>query len=222
MLDDGVDQRPLLALVGDEGVPGDDLGLLQNTEELGQQQCEGGHADEEQRDQIGTASADGMPQRVAQPPGRHQQDGDDTAGDVHREHPDQRQHRDRDAPALSQRRRDQHERRDRNPVGGQVGYGGGVELDVGDRGEGRGQGRGGSGRARGAPLVCLVAQQLPGQGRGTDREQPRRHGYRADGVRGGGGGTAELGEYGGQRVKRRRVVQRLVGLGVAQLAHVRR
>ena len=48
---------------------------------------------------------------------------------------------------------DQHHRRHGDAVGGQVGHRGGVELDVGDRGERRRQrGRGGR-RARGAPLV---------------------------------------------------------------------
>ena len=38
VLDDGVEQRLLLALVGVELVPGDDLGLLQHADELRQQQ----------------------------------------------------------------------------------------------------------------------------------------------------------------------------------------
>ena len=38
VLHDGVDQPPLLAFVGDERVPLDDLGLLQHADELRQQQ----------------------------------------------------------------------------------------------------------------------------------------------------------------------------------------
>ena len=41
-----VDQPPLLALVGDERVPLDDLGLLQHADELRQQQTDRRHGDE--------------------------------------------------------------------------------------------------------------------------------------------------------------------------------
>ena len=48
VLHDRVEQRPLLALVRDERVPDDDLGLLQHAEELRQQQQHCRHADEQQ------------------------------------------------------------------------------------------------------------------------------------------------------------------------------
>ena len=86
----------------------------------------------------------------------------------------------------------------------------------------RRQRRGGRGRSRGLPSVNRAAQQLPGQGRGADREQPDRRGERAQRVGGGGRRTGQLAEHRGDGVKRRRVVQRVVGLDVAQLAHVGR
>ena len=109
----------------------------------------------------------GCQQGVAQPPGDDEQDGDDAAGDVDGEHPEQREDRQRDAVAVPQRRHDQHHRGHRDAVGGQVGHRGGVELDVGDRGEGRRQGRGGRRRAGGAPLVGLA-------GAAAARSGPRR------------------------------------------------
>ena len=92
-------------------------------------------------------AADRMPQRVEQPPRRHEQNGHHAAGDVHGEHPEQRQHRQRDAVAVSQRGHHQHHGRDGDAVGGEVGHRGGVELDVGNRGERRRQRGGGRRRA---------------------------------------------------------------------------
>ena len=173
-------------------------------------------------DEVREPAAHRMPQRVEQPPRRHEQDDDHAAGEVHGEHAEQRQHRQRDAVAVPQRGDDQHHGRDGDAVGGQVGHRRGVELDVGDRGERRRQrGRGGRG-AGGAPLVGAGAQQMPRQRRGADREQPDRRRHRAQRVGGGRRGAGELAEHRGQRVKRRRVVQRFVGFDVAQLAHVGR
>ena len=47
VLHERVEQAPLLALVGDERVPGDDLGLLQHADELRQQQQTVGHRDDQ-------------------------------------------------------------------------------------------------------------------------------------------------------------------------------
>jgi len=56
-----VDQAALLALVRDERVPDDDLGLLQYPEELRQQQHHGRNRDEQQVDEVRDAAADGPP-----------------------------------------------------------------------------------------------------------------------------------------------------------------
>ena len=90
--------------------------------------------------------------------------GHHAAGDVHREDPEQCEHRQRNAVAVPQRRGDQHHRRNGEAVGRQVGHRGDVELDVGHRGERRRQRGGGGGGPGGPPLAeFAVPQQIPRQ-----------------------------------------------------------
>ncbi len=110
-----VDQAALLALVRDERVPDDDLGLLQHPEELRQQQHHGRNGDEQQVDEVSDAAADGPPQRLDEPPRRNEQHGDHAAGDVHGEHTQQRQHGKRDAVAVPQCGHDQRHSRHGDP-----------------------------------------------------------------------------------------------------------
>ena len=107
-------------------------------------------------------------------------------------------------------------------VRGEVRHRGRVELDVGHGGERRGQRRRRRRGARRAPLVGPGAEQVPREHGRADREQPDRDGERVQRVGGGGRRPRELALQRGQRVERRRVVQRVVGLDVAQLAHVGR
>ncbi len=110
----------------------------------------------------------------------------------------------------------------RDPVGRQVGHRGDAELDVGHRGERRRQRRRGGRRSRGAPLAGDGAGEEPGEDRRAGRKQPDRRRHRTHGVAGGGCRPGELAVHRGQGVEHRRVVQRLVGFDVAELAHVGR
>ncbi len=161
-----------------------------------------------------------MPQPVHQPPRHDEQNGHHTAGEVNREHAEQCEHRQRDAVAVAQRRNHQHHRRYGDAVGGEVGHRSGVELDIGNGGERRRQRGGGRGRPGGAPLVGPVPQQPPGQGRRAHREQPDRRRERAEGVGGGRCRPGQRTEHRGECVKCRGVVKGVMGLDVAQLAHV--
>ncbi len=122
------------------------------------------------------AAAYGSPERLERPPSRDEQHRHHAAGDVHGEHPEQREHRKRDAVAVPQCGHDQHHGRHGEAVGDEVGHRGGVELDVGDRGERRRQRARRGRRTSGAPFVGSATQQLPCQRRaarrGTARSPP--------------------------------------------------
>ncbi len=94
-------------------------------------------ADAGQHRQVADPAPNRVPQRLEEPPGADQHHDDDAAGDVHREDTDKGQYGHRDAVAVLQRRGDQGHGRDGDPVGRQVGHRGGVEFDVGHRGERR-------------------------------------------------------------------------------------
>ena len=102
MLDDRVEQRSFAALMGEKGVPGDDLRLLKHPEELWQQDRQGRHGDDDERHEVAYPALHRTPQRLQQPPGDHERDDDHAAGDVNGEHPDQREHRQRDAVPVTQ------------------------------------------------------------------------------------------------------------------------
>ena len=135
--------------------------------------------------------------------------------------PSKRDHRQRDAVTVPQCRGDQHHGRHGHAVGGEVGHRRRVELHIRDGGERRGQGARCGGGARGAPLVRAGAQQIPREHRCADGEQPHRRGERVQRVHRRGRRTRELRLDRGQRVERRRVVERVVRLDVAKVAHVR-
>ena len=222
MLHDRVEQGPLAALMGEEGVPGDDLRLLQHAQELRQQRRQRGHRDGRQGGEVPHPAEYRSPQRVQQPPRRDERDHDHPAGEVHREQPDQCDHRQRDPVAMPQRRGDQDERRNGEPVRRHVGHRGGVELDVRHGGERRRQ-RGGGGRG---PAVrhCVhrsrsrfqVSTAAP-TGNSQIAAASELRVYAVVGA-----GAGQLGQHGAQGVERRRIVERVVGLDVAQLAHVGR
>ncbi len=178
----------------------------------------GGHRRRGEGQHISDPPAHRMPARLQKPPGSSEQDHDEPTAEMHRENADQGQHRQRDAIAMPQRRGGQHEGRDRHAVGRQVRHRGGTELDIRHRRERRRQrsrgGRHSGGVRRAGP------QQEPGQHRGTRRKQPHRRRDRTHGVGGGRGRAGQLAVHRGQRVKHRRVVQRVVGLDVAQLTHM--
>ena len=221
VLHDRVEQCAFLALVSDEGVAGDDLGLLQHPDELWEQHRQRRHGDTQQGHEVARPAQHRVAQCVQQPPRDHKGDHHDAAGDVHGEYPDQRQHRQRNAFPVSQRRGDQHERRNRDTEGGHIGHRGGVELHVGNRGERRRQRGGGGGRARGAPPGGAGNQQPPGEQPGAEWEQPHRGSQRGQGVGGCRSGAGELSQHGTHRMKGGRVVESSLGLDIAQLTHMR-
>ncbi len=134
-----IDDALLDALEAGERVPGDDVSLVGHPDELRCQYQRRRHGHRGQHQQVGQPAAHRMPSRVKKPPGQQEQDDDEPAGQVHRQDADQRQHGHRDAIAMPQRRGDQHKRRDRDPVGREVGHCGDAELDVGHRRERRRQ-----------------------------------------------------------------------------------
>ena len=222
VLKQGVQQRLSSSLAGEKLVAGDDLGLLQNPQKLRQQQQQRWQRNSEQRREVACAAADRITQRVQQPPGDDERRKHHPAGDVHREDADRPQNRQRDTIAVAERRGDQHEGRYGNSVGGHIGCGGGVELDVGHRGE-RGRQRAcRRGRAGCAPPGGSTGEQPPGQQAGAEREKPHRRSQCAERVGGRRRRPGELGQHRGQGVKRRRVVERRLGLDVAQFAGMRR
>ena len=75
------------------------------------------------------------------------------------------------------------------------------------------------------PAVCHCptlprAQQMPGEGRRADGEEPDRRRQRVECVRDGGGCAYQLALHRGQGVERRWVVERSVRFDVPQFAHV--
>ncbi len=222
MLHDRVEQRALLAFVGDERVPDDDLGLPQHAEELRQQQQHRRHRHQQQADEVGQPAADGVPQAVAQPPRDDEHDRHHAAGDVHREHAEQGQHSQRDAVAVPQCRHDQDHGGRSDAVCGHVRHRRGVELHIRDGGERRRKGRRGRCRSGRPPLVGPRSHQLPRQHRGACGEQPDGGREGVQRVGGGRGGAGDLTLQRRERVERGRVVQRVVRLDIAQLTHVGR
>ncbi len=65
VLDDRVEQRSLAALMGEKGVPGDDLRLLKHPEELWQQDGQGRHGDDDERDEVAYPAQHRTPERLA-------------------------------------------------------------------------------------------------------------------------------------------------------------
>ena len=172
-----VDHALLHALEAGERMPGDDVGLLEHADELRRQDqrrwarpTAARVTTSASRPRTGCRSASSSHQR------HQEQDDDESAGEVHRQDTDQRQHGHRDAVAVPQRRGDQHEGRDRDPVGGQVGHRGDAEFDVGHRGERRRQRRRGGGRPGGAPLRWSpgAAGARSGSPRWTGTARPTR------------------------------------------------
>ncbi len=139
---------------------------------------------------------------------------------MHGEHPDHRDHRQRDAVAMGQRGGDQNESGYRDAIADHVGHRGGVELHIGHCGERRRQ-RGCGGRSAGrTPPGASADQKLPGQQPRAEREEPDRRGQGTERVGGGRRGPGQLRQHGGQRVEGRRVIQCGLGLHVAQFAHM--
>jgi hypothetical protein len=64
---------------------GDDLGLGEDAQELGQQQQHGRHRDEGEGDGVGAPVPDRPPESLDQPPRPDERHRDHAAGDVHRE-----------------------------------------------------------------------------------------------------------------------------------------
>ena len=94
--DDRIEQRSLATLMGEKGVPGDDLRLLKYPEELWQQDCQGRHGDDDERHEVAYPAQHRTPERLEQPPGDRERDDHHAAGEVNGEHPDQREHCQRD------------------------------------------------------------------------------------------------------------------------------
>ena len=111
VLDHGVEHRALLALVGQEGVPGDDLGLLQHPEELRQQNRQGGCGNREQGREVPHPTRCRPAQRLQQPPGCQERHHHHPAGQMHREHAHEGEHRQRDPIAVGRGGGDQDEGR---------------------------------------------------------------------------------------------------------------
>ncbi len=220
MLNDRVEQRTLLTLVGDECVAADDFGLLQHAEELRYQHRQCRHCDAQQGHEVAGPAQYRVAQRIQKPPGRQEGDNHHPSGEVHAEHPDQRQYRQRDALTVSECGGDQRERRDRDTESRHIGHRCGVELHIGNRRERCRQCGGSGGRTRGPPPGGPVDQQLPGEQPGAEREQPDSCGQGTQRVGGCRGGAGDLCQHGAQRVEGRWIVERGVGFDVAQFAHV--